>query len=161
MLANCKCCFNASYNLLLHHMDDLVLTLAIHWLSAIDVFSARCLSREWQAALSPEKHESNLWQQVCQNTHPLTRCLSESPSPVSYRMMPIFMDCVSLYSKTRYSYVPHPELYTYGLDPELVFCAVACTCSTETSEKPMKEEDSHRSTLEMLTHGQVSLYSSQ
>jgi len=45
-------------------MDNVVLALTIRWLPAVDAFYASCMSREWNAALSSEEDESNLWKQV-------------------------------------------------------------------------------------------------
>lgn len=50
-------------------MDSFVLKLSIRWLPAVDAFSASCVNREWQAALSSEQDNGDLWKQVCQNTN--------------------------------------------------------------------------------------------
>lgn len=53
-------------------MDSSIgLTLAVHWLEALDHFSASCVNREWSATLSSDRDGGNLWKQVCMNTHPV------------------------------------------------------------------------------------------
>lgn len=52
-------------------MNDLVLTLAIRWLPAVDAFAASCVSHEWQDALASDRDNGELWKQVCKNSNPL------------------------------------------------------------------------------------------
>lgn len=56
-------------------MDDIIVTLSLRWLQAVDAFSASCVSQEWAQALSAERDGGDLWKQVCQNSGP-----SEIPS---------------------------------------------------------------------------------
>lgn len=100
-------------------MEQFILTLAVRWLPAVDVFSASCVSREWQHMLSAEERDNgDLWKQVCQNSGP-----PEIPSLTNntdYRRLVLGLwlrDCKS-------TTTPAPRSYTPTLRPQDIFAVV-------------------------------------
>lgn len=51
-------------------MDNLILTLAVRWLTTCDAFSACLVCRDWNDALASDQDGGELWKQICQNTNP-------------------------------------------------------------------------------------------
>jgi len=68
-------------------MNDLVLTLAVRWLPAVDVFAASCVSHEWQTILSADQDNGELWKQVCKNSYPLVTAKIQQQHPVDFRSL--------------------------------------------------------------------------
>ena len=50
------------------YMDPIILNLGIHFLSAVDAFSASCVSQEWHHFLSAEQENGDFWKQICLNS---------------------------------------------------------------------------------------------
>ena len=97
--------------------SSLVLALASHWLEASDVFSASCVSREWRVALSSAQDGSNLWKQVCMNTHPVTTLAAEKVQQnMDYRRLALGLRHIETPSSTRY--------FTPTLRPENLFVTI-------------------------------------
>lgn len=128
-------------------MDNLVLTLAIRWLSARDAFSVCCVSREWNAALSPEEDESNLWRQVCHNTNPLVT--PDMEQNTNFRRLALgLMDSRARRVPPRQSFIP-------TLSPEDIFAVVELHKQKEVNGKRRKVlEASWKSELS-FPHGLV------
>lgn len=96
-------------------MDDLVLTLAAHWLPSIDALACCCVSKRWNIVLSSANDESGLWNQVFSNSHPFLA--DEVPEATNFHSQ-----CVALLDKG----IPTPPVknYTATLRPEQIFSVI-------------------------------------
>ncbi len=95
-------------------MNDLVLTLAIRWLTTVDALAAVCVNKRWCHVLSIANDDevSILWKQVFGNSHPLLE--KEAPQDANFRAL-----CTSLFKNE----VPEPtvKIFRATLRPDQVF----------------------------------------
>jgi hypothetical protein len=52
-------------------ISNLVLSLSVRWLPAMDALAATCVNTDWNAELSSEENNVVVWKQVSQNTNAL------------------------------------------------------------------------------------------
>lgn len=96
-------------------MNDLVLTLSIRWLPAVDAFAASCVSREWQAALTFNRDNGELWKQVSKNSYP--QATSAIQEAIDFRRL-----ALGLYQSDYGE--PPPVTFTPTLSPDDLFAVI-------------------------------------